>query len=239
MTLSSTMARTWAGTSDGIGEPEQRAVGLAHVGEGAVPEGLTQPVHVAGDVDRPDVGQEVGAVLLAGGRELLEPRNGRRLLARRGRHGSRRPGWPPGLPQVTGSLRCTPRGSKSTMSKSSSSCGVSALSSLAMSSIPDTPGPPGSMTRDPMRAAGSSAGWRATAIGMVGPSGSRVVQRDDEGAALQVAVAGRPRHGCDGRLGGGRRGARHRRGPVACAGAVRAADDHRGPAAGRHHRADQ
>ena len=74
-------------------------------------------------------------------------------------------------PQVTGSLRSTPRGSNMTMSKSSSSCGVSALSSLAMSSMPDTPGPPGSMTSDPMRAVGSSAGCRATETGMVGPSG--------------------------------------------------------------------
>ncbi len=75
-------------------------------------------------------------------------------------------------PQETGSLRSTPRGSNMTMSKSSSSCGVSTLSSLAMSSMPDTPGPPGSMTSEPMRAAGSSAGWRATAMGMVGPVGS-------------------------------------------------------------------
>ena len=76
-------------------------------------------------------------------------------------------------PQVTGSLRSTPRGSNSTMSKSSSSCGVSESSSLVMSSMPDTPGPPGSMTSDPMRAAGSSAGWRATAMGMVGPRDAR------------------------------------------------------------------
>ena len=65
----------------------------------------------------------------------------------------------PGVsPQVTGSLRSTPRGSNMTMSKSSSSCGVSEASSLAMSSMPETPGPPGSITREPMRAAGSSAG---------------------------------------------------------------------------------
>ena len=49
---------------------------------------------------------------------------------------------------------------------------MSTLSSLAMSSMPDTPGPPGSITSEPMRAAGSSAGWRATAMGMVGPVGS-------------------------------------------------------------------
>ena len=78
---------------------------------------------------------------------------------------------PVATPQLTGSLRSTPRGSKSTMSKSSRSCGVSALSSFAMSSMPETPGPPGSMTSDPRRAAGTSAGWRATAMGMVGPLG--------------------------------------------------------------------
>jgi hypothetical protein len=78
---------------------------------------------------------------------------------------------PDALPHVTGSLRWTPRGSNSTMSKSSSSWGVSALSSFDMSLIPETPGPPGSMTSDPMRAPGSSAGWRATAMEMVGPSG--------------------------------------------------------------------
>ena len=82
-------------------------------------------------------------------------------------------GGAPGVsPQVTGSLRSTPRGSNITMSKSSSSSGVSERSSLAMSSMPDTPGPPGSTTSDPIRAAGSSAGCRATAIGMVGPFGS-------------------------------------------------------------------
>ena len=78
---------------------------------------------------------------------------------------------PVAVPQLTGSLRSTPRGSNSTMSKSSSSCGVRELSSLAMSSMPETPGPPGSITSDPMRVAGSSAGWRATAMGMVGPAG--------------------------------------------------------------------
>ena len=65
---------------------------------------------------------------------------------------------PVSVPHVTGSLRSTPRGSNMTMSKSSSSWGVSTLSSLAMSLMPETPGPPGSMTSDPMRAAGSSAG---------------------------------------------------------------------------------
>ena len=49
----------------GVGEPEQRAVGLSHVGQPAVAERLAQPVHVAGDVDRPDVGQHAGAGLLA------------------------------------------------------------------------------------------------------------------------------------------------------------------------------
>ena len=80
-------------------------------------------------------------------------------------------GLPAFSPHVTGSLRSTPRGSKSTMSKSASSWGVSALSSLAMSSTPETPGPPGSMTSDPIRAPGTSAGCRATAIGIVGPFG--------------------------------------------------------------------
>ena len=82
-------------------------------------------------------------------------------------------GAAPGVsPQVTGSLRSTPRGSNVTMSKSSSSGGVSTLSSLAMSSMPDTPGPPGSMTSEPIRSAGTSAGCRATATEMVGPLGS-------------------------------------------------------------------
>ena len=38
MTLSSTMARTWVGNIDGVGQPEQRAVGLPHVGETGVAE---------------------------------------------------------------------------------------------------------------------------------------------------------------------------------------------------------
>ncbi len=75
------------------------------------------------------------------------------------------------LAQLTGLLRCTPRGSKETMSKRSSSPGVSTDSSLGRSSIPEVPGPPGLMTIDPIRSDGSSAGCRATAICRVGPSG--------------------------------------------------------------------
>jgi hypothetical protein len=79
-------------------------------------------------------------------------------------------GGAPGVsPQVTGSLRSTPRGSNMTTSKSSSRPGVSALSSLAMSSTPETPGPPGSITSDPMRAAGAFAWCRATAMETVWP----------------------------------------------------------------------
>ncbi len=62
------------------------------------------------------------------------------------------------LPQVTGSLRWTPRGSKDTTSKSSSTVAVITDSSLARSLMPDTPGPPGLTTSDPIRWAGASAG---------------------------------------------------------------------------------
>ncbi len=78
-------------------------------------------------------------------------------------------GLPGVSPHVTGSLRSTPRGSNMTMSKSSSSPGVSTLNSLAMSSTPETPGPPGSMTRDPIRSAGVSARCRVTATEIVWP----------------------------------------------------------------------
>ena len=83
------------------------------------------------------------------------------------------PDAPDPLPpeQVTGLLRSTPRGSYETMSKRSSSSGVSTDNSLGRSSMPDVPGPPGLMTSDPMRSDGTSAGCRATAISMVGPSG--------------------------------------------------------------------
>ena len=74
-------------------------------------------------------------------------------------------------PQLTGLLRSTPRGSNATMSKSSSRTVGMTLSSFSMSLTPDVPGPPGLMTKDPMRAAGSLAGRRSTAIWMVGPSG--------------------------------------------------------------------
>src|ERR671912_700806 len=39
--------------------------------------------------------------------------------------------------------------------------------------MPDPPGPPGLSTRDPIRAAGSGATRRITAIPMVGPPGRR------------------------------------------------------------------
>ena len=97
-------------------------------------------------------------------------------------------------PQVTGSLRSTPRGSNSTMSKSSSSCGVSEPSSLAMSSMPETPGPPGSMTSDPMRGRGVLGRMARHRDGDGRAVRMRVVQRDDEGAALQIAVARGPGH---------------------------------------------
>ena len=73
--------------------------------------------------------------------------------------------------QVTGLLRWTPLGSKETMSKRSRRPGVSTESSLWRSSIPESPGPPGLITSEPIRAEGSPAGWRATAIWMVVPSG--------------------------------------------------------------------
>ena len=68
---------------------------------------------------------------------------------------------------VTGLLRSTPRGSNSTMSKRASNSGVSTLSSAGRSLTPDTPGPPGSMTRDPIRAAGSVARCMDTAMVIV------------------------------------------------------------------------
>ena len=81
-------------------------------------------------------------------------------------------GGAPGVsPQVTGSLRSTPRGSKVTMSKSSSNWLVSTLSSLGKSSMPDTPGPPGLMTSEPIRSAGSSARCRSRAMPIVVPWG--------------------------------------------------------------------
>jgi hypothetical protein len=74
-------------------------------------------------------------------------------------------------PHATGALRPTPRGSKETMSKRSSSPAVSTLSSFRRSSIPDEPGPPGLMTREPIRCDGSAAGRRSRAILIIRPSG--------------------------------------------------------------------
>ena len=97
------------------------------------------------------------------------------------------------------------------MSKSSRSPGVSAASSLGKSSIPDTPGPPGLITNDPIRFAGTSARCRSTAIPMVGPPGHAVVEWDRQGPALEVAATCDPRDRPDRRVGDGR-GRRGRRG---------------------------
>ena len=79
---------------------------------------------------------------------------------------------PPVAAESTGLLRPTPRGSNETMSNRSSSPGERTDSSLARSSIPELPGPPGLITSEPIRSVGISAGCRATAICRVGPSGS-------------------------------------------------------------------
>ena len=144
----------------------------------------------------PDIGQHRAAGLLAAGRRTA----GSSRSSPSARWASSAPGraaaagGAPGVsPQVTGSLRSTPRGSNMTMSKSSSRPGVSTLSSLAMSSTPDTPGPPGSITSEPMRSAGTFGGMAGDregdrlAVVRVG-----IVERHDQVAALQVAVAGGP-----------------------------------------------
>src|ERR1019366_667267 len=129
------------------------------------------------------------------------------------------PGAAPGVsPHVTGSLRCTPRGSNVTTSKSSSSCGVSVSSSLTKSSIPDTPGPPGLMTNDPLR----------RIIGEVALHGDPdraalrvvIVERNDQRSTLEAPIALRPRDRSDGqrwlcRCGGGGDRRCRRRGGVA------------------------
>ena len=80
--------RPHVGREEGrVGQPEQCAVGLAHVGEAAVPQRGSEPVHVARRVDRADVGEHVGARLLAPGGELLQPGEEGRLLARCRGHG--------------------------------------------------------------------------------------------------------------------------------------------------------
>ena len=67
----------------------------------------------------------------------------------------------------TGLLRSTPRGSNSTMSKRASSPGVSTFNSAGRSFTPDPPGPPGSITREPIRCDGSVARCMASAIWIV------------------------------------------------------------------------
>lgn len=69
--------------------------------------------------------------------------------------------------QRTGLLRSTPRGSNSTMSKRAWSWAVSTPNSAGRSLTPDPPGPPGSITRDPIRWAGSVARCMARAIWIV------------------------------------------------------------------------
>ena len=107
---------------------------------------------------------------------------------------------PVALPHVTGSLRSTPRGSNSTMSKSSSSCGVS--DAELVGHVVDTRDAGAAGVDDERPDAGSGL-LRRVARHRDGDGRAvrmRVVQRDDEGAALQIAVARGPGHRGDGRL---------------------------------------
>ena len=147
----------------GVGGPEQGAVGVAHEGEPGVPQGGPDAVEVAGRVDGAHVGQDAAAARWAAA-----------VVGTGSMSGPLEPGGAepdPGALHATGLLRPTPRGSNETMSKRSRTSGVSTDSSLGRSSMPDPPGPPGLMTRDPIRSAGASAGWRATAIWMTVPPG--------------------------------------------------------------------
>ena len=74
----------------GVGQSEQGAVGLTHVGELAVTESLAQAVHVAGHVDGAHVGQQGGDGVLAVTGELAESGDGGFDLCRRARRGIRR-----------------------------------------------------------------------------------------------------------------------------------------------------
>ena len=115
-------------------------------------------------------------------------------------------------PQVTGSLRWTPRGSNETMSKSSRSPGVSTLSSFGRSLMPDPPGPPGLITSEPISLRGQLSGMALNGDLDRGALGVGVVQGNGHRTTLEVRAAGAPqdrRHG-QGRLGRGRRGDRRR-----------------------------
>jgi hypothetical protein len=59
----------------GIGQPEQRAIRLSHVGQLCVSESLAQTVHVARDVDCSHVGQQGGNGVLAVAGKLAQSRD--------------------------------------------------------------------------------------------------------------------------------------------------------------------
>ncbi len=74
--------------------------------------------------------------------------------------------------QRTGSLSPTPRGSKLTRSNRSVSDDGNAIDALARNSRPEPPGPPGFITRDPIRSSADPVDFlRANARSRVGPSG--------------------------------------------------------------------
>ncbi len=173
----------------GVGEPQQRAVGLAHVGQRAVPERLAQPVHVAGDVDRPDVRKQVGAVLLARGRELLQALDACGLLTRRGRRGVR---WRAACCRSAGH-RVAALDAPGVEEDD-----VEVVEQLRrqraelVGHVVDARHPRAAGVDDQRADAGSGIlGRMARHRDRDGRSvGVRVVQRDDEGAALEIAVAG-------------------------------------------------
>ena len=196
------------GEERGVGEPEQRAVGLPHVGQPAVPERLAQPVHVAGDVDRPDVGKHGGARLLARRRELLEPRDGRRLLARRGRRRGRT--------ARTARVRAAGDRVAALDAAGVEQHDVEVVEQLRRQRV-ELVGhvvdarharPAGVDDERPDAGGGLLRRMTGHGDGDGGAVGMRVVQGDDERAALQIAVAGGPGHRGHRRLGGRRRGGR-------------------------------
>ncbi len=69
----------------GVGETEQGAVRLTHVGQAGITQGLSEPVQVHRDVDGTDVREDLGTRALAGGCVLPQLRDQLGLLGRRDR----------------------------------------------------------------------------------------------------------------------------------------------------------
>ena len=164
------------GEEVGVGGAQVGAVRRPQVGQPLVADRLPQPVQVPRHVGRREMRQEGGVALAAAAGEVLGGAQPRRLLVRTDGHGGygreeRGPLGEAGEAADGRALADAARVEADDVEPRAQRLRQRGVHERK-SSTPEPPGPPGLVMREPMRPAWSVAGTRATAMEIVGPSGS-------------------------------------------------------------------